>query len=185
MTLKILAIKYSNAYIANLYGVGSSIVWEYTLLITEVLSNKKLFSQFISIPSGSRLAEIIKEFKNLTGIFQMCGAIDETHIRLVDKPKLVLVSTDYWNRHDHHSVLLQAICDSNLNFWDIAILAPGETHDATHLRASNLYKKFMSREILQEPSVVINNETILPHVVGDSAYPPLLNIMKTYNSRGS
>ena len=115
----------------------------------------------------------------------MCGAIDGTHIRLGDKPKLALVPADYWNRYDHHSVLLQAVCDSNLKFWDVAVLAPGGTHDATHLCASSLYRKFMSREILQGPSVVINNEIVLPYVVGDSAYPSLLNIMKAYNSRGS
>ena len=113
----------------------------------------------------------------------MCGAIDGTYIRLADKPKLALVPIDYWNRLNHHSVLLQAVCDNNLNFWNVAVLAPRGTHDATHLRASSLYRKFMSREILQGPSVVINNKIILPYVVGDSAYPPLLNIMKAYNSR--
>lgn len=69
MTLKKLAFGYSNAHIANLYGTESSVVWEYTPLNSEVLSNKtKLFLQFISIPSGPRLAEIIRKFKILTGI---------------------------------------------------------------------------------------------------------------------
>jgi hypothetical protein len=129
--------------------------------------------------------EIIRKLKNLTGISQMCGAIDGNHIRLTDKPKLGLVPADYWNRHDHYSVLLQAVCNSDLNFWDVAVLAPGGTHDATHLRASSLYRKFMSGEILQEPRVIINNEIVLPYVVGDSAYPSLLNIIKAYNARGS
>lgn len=186
ITLKRLAFGYSNAHIANLYGTGSSTVWEYTYLITDALSSKdKLFSQFISIPSGPRLIETIRKFKNLTGISQMCGAIDGTHIRLTDRPKLAFVPADYWNRHDHHSVLLQAVCDSDLNFWDVAVLAPGGTHDATHLRASSLYKKIMNREILREPSVFINNESVSPYVVGDSAYPPLLNMIKAYNSRES
>jgi len=105
MILKRLVFGYSNAHIANLYSTDSIIVWEYTLLITEVLSNKeKLFSQFISIPSGPRLAEIIRKFKTLTGISQMYGAMDGTHIRLADKPKLALVHADYWNRQYHHSV---------------------------------------------------------------------------------
>lgn len=43
----------------------------------------------------------------------------------------------------------------------------------------------MNREVLQEPSVVVNNETISPYIVGDSAYLPLMNIMKAYNSRES
>lgn len=186
IVLKRLAFGYSNTHIANLYGTGSSTVWKYTKLITDALSSKnKLFSQFISIPSGPRLINIIRKFKNITGISQMCGAIDGTHIRLRDKPKLAFVPADYWNRHDHHSVLLQAVCDSDLNFWDVAVLAPGGTHDATHLRASSLYRGFMNRDILQEPRVIINNETVLPYIVGDSAYPPLINLMKAYSARES
>ena len=69
--------------------------------------------------------------------------------------------------------------------WDVAVLAPGVTHDATHLRVSNLYKRFMNIDILQEPTVVINYKTILPYIVGDSAYFPLMNIMKAYSSRES
>ena len=79
----------------------------------------------------------------------MYGAIDGTHIRLADKPKLAFVHVDYWNRHYQYSVLLQLVCDSDLNFWDVAVLAPEGTYDATHLRASSLYRKFMSRVILQ------------------------------------
>ena len=150
ITLKMLAFGYSNAHIANLYGTGSITMWEYTLLITKILLNKEnLFSRFISIHSRPLLARIIRKFKYLTRIFQMYDAIDGTHIRLADKPKLAFVHADYWNHHDHHSVLLQIVCDSDLNFWDVAVLAPEGTYDATHLRASSLYRKFMSRVILQ------------------------------------
>lgn len=92
---------------------------------------------------------------------------------------------DYWNCYNHHSVLLQGVCDNELNFWDVPVLMPGGTHDATHFCASSLYRIFMNGEILQEPSVVINYETILLYVVGDSAYPPLMNIITAYNSRKS
>ena len=57
-------------------------VWRYTFNVTEVLANaKKLYSHFISVPQGKRLILIITHFENLTGLENMCGAIDGTHIR--------------------------------------------------------------------------------------------------------
>jgi len=54
-------------------------VWEYTKLITDALSSKgKLFSQFISVPSGPRLVNIIRKFKNITRISQMVQLMKRT-----------------------------------------------------------------------------------------------------------
>jgi len=63
-----------------------------------------------------------------------------------------------------------------LNFWDVAVLAPRGIHDATNLCASSLYRGFRNRDILQKPKVIINNETVLPYIVDDSTYPPLINL---------
>jgi hypothetical protein len=120
----------------------------------------------------------------LAGIDQVCRAIDGTHIKLYDKPKLRFVPANYWNRHDHHSVLLQAVCDSNLFFWDVVVLAPGGTHDATHLRSSSLYRAFMQRQILKEPILDLGGELVKPFIIGDSAYPLLMNMQKTFTQRG-
>jgi hypothetical protein len=62
----------------------------------------------------------------------MCGAIDATHIILVEKPLMNLSPANYWNQHDHLLVLLRGVCDANLLFWDVCIRAPEGTHDATH-----------------------------------------------------
>jgi len=78
----------------------------------------------------------------------MCGAIEISHIKLLEKLALELVIVaNCWNRHDHHSVILQKNCDNNLIFWDVVVLALGGRHDATHLWASSLYMSFMHREI--------------------------------------
>ena len=71
----------------------------------------------------------------------MCGAIDGTHIKLYQKPAQLYIPTDYWSRHDFHSVFLQGICDSDRNFWNICIVVAGGTHNATHLRQSTFYKR--------------------------------------------
>ena len=79
----------------------------------------------------------------------MCGSIDGTHIRLVDKPHLSLNPADFWNRHDHHSILLQGVCDANILFWDVSKRAPGGTYDATPFGDSFLEKDFLEKTILQ------------------------------------
>ena len=57
-----------------------------------------------------------------------------------------VIPANYWNSHDHHSILLQGICNANIMFWNVCVRAHGETHDATRFRDSFLYKDFL-REI--------------------------------------
>jgi hypothetical protein len=76
----------------------------------------KLYSHFLNVPQGERLVSIISQFKNLTMFENMCGAIDGTHNKLVEKPSTNLLHVDYWNRYDHHSILLQGVYDTNLLF---------------------------------------------------------------------
>jgi hypothetical protein len=112
--------------------------------------NKKgqFFSCFISIPYGQGSTNMIEAFKVFIGIPQMCGAIEISDIKLVEKWALELViMVYYWNRHDHHTVVLQNVFDNNLIFWDVDVLALVGTQDATHPQASSLYMGFMHREI--------------------------------------
>ena len=69
--------------------------------------------------------------------------------------------------------MLQEICDSNKKKLDVCVLAPGGTHDATHMWSSEFFKKLMRRRILQKPSINIEGESIKPYIIGDSAYPLL------------
>jgi hypothetical protein len=75
----------------------------------------------------------------------MWGAIDSLHVELVEKLTLRLILVYYWNRHDDHNVILQVVCDNNLIFWDVIVLAPCGTKDATHFWLFSLYNNFMHR----------------------------------------
>lgn len=77
---------------------------------------KKNYSYFICVPQGEGLESIMTHFKILIGFESMCGAIEGTHIRFVGKPLINLIPIDIWNQHDHHSILLQGICDAHLLF---------------------------------------------------------------------
>jgi hypothetical protein len=84
-------------------------------------------------------------FKSLIGLENMCGAIDGTHIRLIENPPMNLILVDYWNQHDHYSLSLQDVYDANLLLWDMCERAPKGTHDAIYFRNPFLYKVFLGR----------------------------------------
>lgn len=123
--------------VADMFNVETATVVQYTKLVTSVLANE-LYPSYIQIPEGPRLIQIIREFKELTGLDNMCGAVDGSHIKLSTKPPSRYTPADYWCRHDFHSVLLQRICDAHSLFWDVCVTAPGGTHDATHFRSSEI-----------------------------------------------
>jgi hypothetical protein len=79
--------------------------------------------------------------------------------------------------------LLQGISDSNRDFLDVCVLALRDTHDATHMRSSEFFKKLMRRRILQEPNINIEGEIIKPYIIGDLAYPLLQQIQKPFNAK--
>jgi hypothetical protein len=115
-------------------------------------------SHFINIPHDQRLVNIIQAFMEHTRIPQMRGTIDGLHIELAKKPTFKLVLTNYWNQHDHHNVVLQVVCDTNITFWDLVVLAQSGTHDATHLLTFSLYRGFIHMKILQDLIVTIGDQ---------------------------
>jgi hypothetical protein len=156
--------------VADKFGVGTTTVHEYFYLMCLSLADDHIFKKYIQVPSGDRLRRIIGEFKQITGIENMAGAIDGSHIKLSKKPPNRYVPADYWSRHDMHSVLLQGVCDANKLFWDVCVRSPGGTHDATHLRNSDLWARLRAHEILREPVISIEGRDVKPYIVGVSAY---------------
>ena len=73
---------------------------------------KTLAPAIIKWPTGQNLKRIKEEFQNMKGLPGI-GAIDGTHIKIKGPnfcPK------NYINRKGFHSILMQAICDSNYKF---------------------------------------------------------------------
>jgi hypothetical protein len=71
-------------------------MYKCTLLICHALAHKDiLLKTYISLPSGARLANIIASFHNITGLPNMCGAIDGTHCKLNEKPSKSFIPGDY------------------------------------------------------------------------------------------
>jgi hypothetical protein len=101
---------FSATHLADRLNVDASIIRKYVDIVCDVLIDKhKLFSKYISIPSSQHLKNVITHFENFTCIPNVCGAIDLTHILLVDLPskKVTLVISDFFNKKKFHSIVLQ------------------------------------------------------------------------------
>ena len=93
---------------------------------------------------------IINDFEELTGLLNICGAIDGTHIPLAERPskRITLAENDFYNRKKYHSIVLQGVCDSKKIFWNVCAGQPGGVHDGGQFKLSNLYRQLRNREIL-------------------------------------
>ena len=96
--------------VAELFSLGRSTVCHIFLECCTLIA-KKLLPQFVNIPTGAKLREIVDGFQSRWGFPQTVGTIDGTHIPIVRPAEN---HTDYYNRKGFHSILMQAVADSSL-----------------------------------------------------------------------
>jgi len=130
-----------------------------------ILSTLGEVHRIIEWPSMSNI-ESMARMNTFPGAF---GAVDGCHIAI----KTPLSDADsYINRKSYASVVLQAVCSSNLQFIDISTGYPGSMHDARIYRKSAL-------------SRVLNTSVDSSfHILGDSAYPLEKCLLVPYRDNG-
>ena len=109
--------------------------------------------------------------------FPMCaGAIDGTHIP-ISTPQQNHAS--YNNRKWYHSIVMQALADSNYLFHDIFVGWPGSVHDAKVFSNSQLYALgYSGRLFPPEMKEEILGKEIHPVILAVPAYPMLNWLLK-------
>ena len=134
--------------IANLFGVSTSFV---CLCIRDVCKTitKKLKNDFLKLPKGEDLREVMRLYKEKWGFPSCAGAIDGTHIP-IQAP--LENRTDYIKRKSYHSIVMQALVDSKYLFRDVVIGWPGSVHDARVLSNSELYNRGCNGQLF-DPSI--------------------------------
>ena len=81
MVLHKLAYAETNWNVGNIFGVGKTTILKYLMFICNALADKdKLYLQFIAIPIGMRLKDIIRGFHRIIKLPQICGVIDGSHV---------------------------------------------------------------------------------------------------------
>uniref|UniRef100_A0A3P8RPH5 DDE Tnp4 domain-containing protein n=1 Tax=Amphiprion percula TaxID=161767 RepID=A0A3P8RPH5_AMPPE len=167
--------------IADMFGVGIAtvciIVRQVTVAIVE-----RLYRRFVSLPSGQRLDDTIRGFRQRR-YPQCAGAIGGTHIPIApprDNPE------HYLNRRGWHSVILQAVVDHDVRFTDVYAGWPGSTSSATVLSSSDLYLKAEDRPDVRrvfQKSLLSDGVEIPLHLIGDASFPLKPWLMKGYGER--
>ncbi|CAH2086687.1 unnamed protein product [Euphydryas editha] len=104
---------------------------------------------------------ICDNFQAKTGISNMLGVIDCTHVK-IEKPKN---AREYCNPKGYFSIILQATIDANLKFTNIYCGEPGSSNCTRVLKKSPIY-----HTATQNRNALFPNNTFL---VGHSGYPSL------------
>ena len=139
----------------------------------------KRAKEFIKFPETEQeVLQSIRLFTNKSPFPQVVGAIDGCHIALKTVP--VDERIDYFNRKQDYSVVIQGVADASFRFLDISAGYPGSIHDARVLRLSNLHREIEQGNWLNGPTKQISGSEIRPLLVGDSAYPLSVWLMKPF-----
>ncbi|XP_059050142.1 uncharacterized protein LOC131845122 [Achroia grisella] len=113
-------------------------------------------------PQGyNEIKTVCDTFHNKTGISNIVGVIDCTHIR-IEKPKN---PREYCNPRGYFSLILQATIDANMRFTNIFCGEPGSSNCSRVLKKSPLYNTASQ-----------NRNSLFPHntfLIGHSGYPSL------------
>ncbi|XP_066585635.1 putative nuclease HARBI1 [Prorops nasuta] len=160
--------------VSDRFGLSKSTGWK--VFEEVILAIDKLISHFIKWPNNHHeLMESERVFHSrCNGFGGVIGAIYGCHIPIKQPPGN---AHDYYNRKDFHSVVLQGTCDHTGKFIDCLIGRPGRAHDAAIFKSSAVYKKLTD----------VDNPLLPPnlHILGDSAYPLLLNLMTPFKDNGN
>ena len=139
----------------------------------------KRAQEFIKFPETEQeVLQSIRLFTNKSPFPQVVGAIDGCHIALKTVP--VDERIDYFNRKQDYSVVIQGVADASFRFLDISAGYPGSIHDARVLRLSKLHMEIEQGNWLKGPTKHISGSEIGPLLVGDSAYPLSVWLMKPF-----
>ncbi|KAK5648124.1 hypothetical protein RI129_003016 [Pyrocoelia pectoralis] len=152
--------------VADRFNLSMSTLHGIIEKVTYFLSNRS--KQFIVWPSIQERVEIESEFANM-GFPGAIGVIDGTHIK-IDRP--AEDSESYLNKKKYHSIHMQIICDDKRKIRDVFVGYPGSVYDARVFRKSPISQSL--------PELCQNF-----YILGDSAYPCLVNLLTPYKDTGN
>ncbi|GBG85283.1 hypothetical protein CBR_g39851 [Chara braunii] len=157
--------------IAEQFGVGQSTCISAVHVVTKAL--RREYSDAISFPtSPEQLSAVMQPFAQ-QGFINCTGSVDCTHVRIQRPKREEADATAYSDKKSVYSVIVQAVCDSNLRFLDIDAGAPGSLPDASVMESSSLYERaHVQRSILSGPPALLNGgqDSVRQYLIADGGY---------------
>uniref|UniRef100_A0A803JC58 DDE Tnp4 domain-containing protein n=1 Tax=Xenopus tropicalis TaxID=8364 RepID=A0A803JC58_XENTR len=122
-----------------------------------------------------------RHFYGVSGIPNVLGAIDCTHVALNPPPQDR--EHIFRNRKGYHSLNVQVVCDGCMNILSIVSGFPGSSHDAYTLRQSGLYHSFETGQMphgwLLGKYLCQLSSTTCPHLLSRSVIEQTFGILKS------
>ena len=103
--------------VADRFGLSKSTVWILIRRVCRILVDH-LAPLFIKWPCGQRVQTVTSGFQDTAGLPGCLGAIDGSHIEI--KPPADDMDS-FRNRLYYHSIVLQAVCDSQMLFTTVLL----------------------------------------------------------------
>lgn len=122
-----------------------------------------------------------ESFQTKWGIPKYVGAIDGYHIPIAAPTGN---HTDYYNRKGFYSMPLQGVVDADYRFLDICIGWPGNVYDVHVLVHSPIYTRITEEDLLPNKPMSIDGVNVPSFLIGDSAYPLQMWLMKPFSQSG-
>ena len=158
VTLRFYATGTYQSAIADLHGIDRTTVCKIIKHVSRELA--KLSQKSVSFPRD--LVTVKTEFKELSRISNIIGAVDGTQVR-VQSPGGENAAK-FVNRKGYYSLIVQAVVGPNYQFFDLVCRWPGSTHDAMIYRNSRIKEK-------------LDNGIVDGILLGDSGYPCSKNLL--------
>lgn len=138
---------------ADIHGVHQSTISRCVHRVTILIAQR--MNQFVAFPTPAEYAKISNEFRQKRGFPGVIGALDGTHVRIMNPGGED--SELFRNRKGWFSINVQMLCDDKLVIRDVVASHKGSTHDSRIFNECVLKDKL---EILPRPF----------HVLGDRGY---------------
>ncbi|XP_075703518.1 uncharacterized protein LOC142683551 [Rhinoderma darwinii] len=169
MTLWCLGSSCEYRTIENVFGVSRSTICKVVRDVCEAVVSI-LTPKFVFTPKGDILHNTMKGFEQRYGLPQVAGVIGTFHVAIRPPNEC---AGQYFNTKGWHSVVLQAVVDSDHRFWDLNISSPGNSSNARVFLDSELYEWGTEGTLFPNITYYVDGREIPIRLLGSRSYPRL------------
>ena len=168
--------------LAEMTGYGESTVRAVVKEVCEAII-QRLWSEAVSqfFPkTKEQFEEKILDTEQLWQFPCCWGAVDGCHLSINCPPGGQEAQKEYHNFKNFYSVVLMAIVDAKCRFIWANVGCPGNSHDSIILQSSQIWQEITSGNAVPEMAKKIGTLEVPPLIVGDSAFPFSVYLMKPF-----
>ncbi|XP_016725311.1 protein ALP1-like [Gossypium hirsutum] len=168
--------------VGDSFGLHHSTVSQLTWRFVEAMEERGL--HHLQWPTTeAEMTGIKSKFERILGLPNCCGVIDATHVMMC-LPSSDPASKVWLDHEKNHSMVLQAIVDSEMRFRDIVTGWPGKIEDWLVFQSSNFYKLCDKGDRLKGEKLELpEGSDIREYIIGDLGYPLLPYLVIPYEGK--